>query len=95
MTDEQNEPERIWLSPKCDSTSDEGRTWADSDIWGGRCDECEENTAEYVRADKYRALEEAAREAGKQWRLYISGKVSSLAPAMERLAEVLEGKCTT
>ncbi len=47
---EKPDPERIFLAPKCEALSDEGRTWSED---RQDCDEsgCEMKAVEYVRLD--------------------------------------------
>jgi hypothetical protein len=41
-------PERIWLSPQCDSYE---RTWCQDNPWPRGCEDCHSPAVEYVRAD--------------------------------------------
>ena len=43
------DPERIWLAPRCEALSEEGRFWCESPV---ACpDECGFEPVEYVRLD--------------------------------------------
>ena len=56
-----NDPERIWLAPKCEE--EEGRTWEWENIWPEGCKDCGDKAVEYVRADLAAAQVELLRGA--------------------------------
>jgi len=59
MTDTRDEPDVIYLPPRCHDTG-EGREWCVDDVWGP-CEDCGAEPVKYVRADAI-AAERAARE---------------------------------
>jgi len=51
-----DDPDYIWLEPRCAEESYEGRSWCQDDVWG-KCDECDLPAVKYVRADLVQSLE--------------------------------------
>jgi len=69
MTDTRDEPDVIYLSPRCHDTG-EGREWCVDDVWGP-CEDCGAEPVKYVRADAIaaeRAARERAEAEAQQWR---------------------------
>jgi hypothetical protein len=59
----------IWLEPQCAELSYEGRKWCQDNVWGDKCEDCDEVPTRYVRADIHDALAarlaEAERDAAR------------------------------
>lgn len=88
MTDD---PERVWLSPVCESKTFDGRTWCANNEWPKGCAECGSPPTEYVRADLARA------EAYKLRLLLLGGEDApgaAMAPTLDEIKE-LHHKHTT